>query len=305
MIKHRRIFSTVALTALLAVSLTGCLVKKAAQKPPTDRGSDNLHIYKNGEWIRYRVTSLVAGVDTPVTGTLEIRWTGPFPLTSPDKTMINLPVMKKVITMKDGSGSEYPEATVHYVYQDKDPNSPSYGTEYLVAMDDPRNAADYWLNSVGGSNAAPLDGVNRVNGGESAIVTQESPLYLHQSYDVNYYLMNQCSLASGRCNGDVGASTNTITVKSDSTPVNTNLGINYANPFFISFSGDVFPTGGNTSIPLLLNILDTCSAGISTRSGNMYVVPDIGVIQLESRCSASDGSTNISSMFIDSYFFLN
>ena len=282
MTRSPRTFLTIALTALVAVTLSGCLVKKEAPKPLLKRKSDNLLVYQRGDWIQYNVLASVlgSGTDEVRTGTLKISWGDYSTLQSPDGREYD--VIEKLITVNmDNGGTSAPITTRHYVWQDPD------GTEKLIAMGHPNSGQGqyYWLNTTGGRNGT----VNNVPGGQEAVTIFNSPLSVGQNYTVEYFLMDDCvkGQAPG-CQSDVGQTTRRIEVVGDSTPIYTNLG-NYANPFQINFSGSVSPTGDNQSLPLLFSIFDICSDGFSTHMGSMVVVPEIGIVQLSNTCIALDG----------------
>ncbi len=284
MTKHPRIIAAIALVTLTSVALTGCLVEKKEPEPPYYRNSDNLRIYKQGDWIRYNVIATTlsgTSAGNAESGTLEIRWGNYSPLTSPDGN--NYDVIEKVITVEmSDSGSPVPITTVHYVQQDvrKGINPDVYGTEQLVAMEHPNHDEYYWLNTEGGI----ISPVNNVPGGQEPVITLKSPLLVGQSYRVEYTLMDDCYEGPPGCLINIGESLTSINVVGDSTQINTNLN-NYANPFQVDFNGEVIPAAGINPLPLLFDIFDVCSDLRSTHSGKMYVIPEIGVIQLTNTCT--------------------
>ena len=74
-------------------------------------------------------------------------------------------------------------------------------------------------------------------------------------------------------------------VVGDSVAITTNLGV-FVNPFQIIFSGSANPSSG--SLPVTFDIRNVCDTGITEHgySGNgiMYVVPEIGMIEMENTC---------------------
>ena len=292
MTKHRRMIAAIALMTLTAVALTGCLVSKKDPEPPYYRKTDNLRVYKQGDWIRYNViATTLSGTSTGDvrSGTLEIRWGNYSTLTSPDGA--NYDVIEKLITVEvDDGGSVVPITTVHYVQQDerKTETPDVYGTEQLVAMGHPNAGEYYWLNTVGGKNFS----VNGVPGGQEPVTTLESPLFVGQSYTVEYDLMDDCYQGPPGCQTDIGKSTNSIDVVGDGTQVNTNLN-NYANPFQVNFNGSIIPAAGITPLPLLFDIFDVCSNEQSTHNGRMFIIPEVGVIQLTNTCTDLSGTGDI------------
>ncbi len=295
MTKHPRMIAAIALVTLTAVALTGCLVEKKDPEPPNYRTTDNLRIYKQGDWIQYNVIATTTLSGTSIgsnaqAGTLKVSWGNYSTLTSPDGNAGNDGepydvIEKRYLFCLDGASCNPTETVViQYVHQD-DPtiNPASAGTERLVAMGGhPTTGQYYWLNSNGGSNgfAPPSD---PVIGGQETVITLKSPLFIND-YTVKYNLMDNCYTGTPGCLYNVGESTTSIEIVGDSTPINTNIG-NYANPFQVKFTGSVFPdidVGGQ--LPLTFDIFDLCSDGNSTHYGHMYIVPEIGVIQIRNTC---------------------
>ncbi len=303
MTKHPRIIAAIALVTLTSVALTGCLVEQKEPEPPYYRKSDNLRIYKQGDWIRYNVIATTlsgTSAGNAQAGTLEVRWGNYSPLTSPDGNAGNdgnpYDVIEKRYLFCLGDASCNPSETVviQYVHQDNASSNPaSAGTERLVAMGGhPTTGQYYWLNNKGGSNGfAPPS--NPVLGGQETVITLKSPLFINDAYTVKYNLMDNCYTGTPGCLDNVGESTTSIEIIGDSKRINTNIG-NYANPFWVKFTaGKVFPdvdVGGQ--LPLTFDIFDLCSDGISTHSGDMYIVPEIGVIQMQNTCTDSSTASS-------------
>ncbi len=318
MTKHPRMIAAIALVTLTAVALTGCLVTKKEQESVyEERKSENLRIYKQGDWIQYNViaTSL-SGTSTgnAQAGTLKISWGNYIPLTSPDNNASNGGnpydvIEKRYLFCLDGAFCEPTETMViQYVHQDDSttdttPDPTTDGTERLVAMGShPTNGQYYWLNTTGGRTVAPANPDNNVTGGQEPVITLKSPLSINDTiYTVEYYLMDGCILGAASCQSDVGRFKNSINVVGDGTKISTNIG-NYANPFQVNFSGDVFPDNDvDGQLPLTFDIFDLCSDGYSTHSGSMYIVPEIGVIQMRNTCTDSaTGDITLYDITVDS-----
>jgi len=302
--------AAIALVTLTAVTLTGCLVTQKEQGPLYERKTDNLRIYKQGDWIRYNVFATTANGDFS-SGTLEIRWGNYSPLTSPDTNANNNGNPYDVIEKRylfclndtDGTPCTPQVVAIQYVHQDDSTTDTSSdpatdGTEWLVAVGNHPTAGQYyWLNTTGGSTATPDNPDNPYNnpddsvvGGQEPVITLKSPLSIGQSYSVEYDLMDDCVSGNASCGSDIGHFSNTIEVVGDGTPINTNID-NYANPFRVNFAGDVFPDADvDGQLPVTLDIFDLCSNGISNHSGYMYIVPEIGVIQLRNTCADLSGT---------------
>ena len=292
MTQHPRMIAAIALITLTAVALTGCLVTKKEPEPPSYRKSDNLHVYQQGDWIRYNVFATIiagSGSNDYRSGVLEIRWDDYAFLPSPDGNLSNggnnyEVIKKRYLFCLDGASCIPTETRViQYIHQD-DPVTTTAGTERLVAMGGLPALQYYWLNTTGGSAIAPANPNNDITGGQETVITLKSPLFITDEYMVDYFLMDNCYTGAPGCQDNVGEFTNLIKVVGDGTQVNTNIG-NYANPFEITFEGRVVPdTDVGGQLPLTFDIFDLCTDKNSEHSGSMYIVPEIGVIQLRNTC---------------------
>lgn len=288
MTRHSRTLAGLTLAVLGATTLTGCLVKQEAPPPPYYRTTDTLRNYQHGDWIQYNVIATKStAVGTEQTNAiLKVSWTEPSPatITAPDGETYN--VLKKVIAIsyvgEDGNVVDTAE-TVHYVLRED--------TTQLVAMGHPNLGQYYWMNGTGGI-LFPPDRADSPSGGQEPISQLTSPLAVGQAYTVEYYLMDECTTQNPGCQLDVGKFTNNLSVDGDSEQINTNLN-NYANPFKVSFSGRVIPAAGISPLPLSFDIFDVCSEAQSSHIGNMYIVPEIGVIQLSNRCTDHNATGDV------------
>ena len=302
MTKSPRMIAAIALMTLAAVALTGCLVEQKEPEPPYYRKSDNLRVYKQGDWIRYNVfATTIAGDGSGDfnSGILEVRWEGYSLPNSPDGNASNGGasydvIEKRYLLCLEGTYCKPDTVIIHYIHQD-DPTTDSNvtsdtaGTERLVAMGghpdfSPSQPQYYWLNTTGGRNSAPANPDNDVIGGQEPVITLKSPLFINDAYTVEYYLMDDCYTGPGGCQSDVGSFTNSIRVVGDGTQINTNIGT-YANPLEINFNGEVIPdvnVGG--TLPITFDIFDLCTYKWSEHSGRMYIVPEIGAIQMRITC---------------------
>ncbi len=274
--------TAIAFATLTATTLTGCLVKQETPKPPITITNYVLRTYNDGDWIKYNFNATVTSGLTLINriGTLEIRWGAKTLLTAPDGVTQYSVIEKTILVDNDVSDGEDAVKTVHYVQQNSD------GSKTLVAMSGTGNQY-YWLNDAGGATVT-IDGIQ---GKAEPVKTFPSPLFVGQNYPYKYYLMDNCGIASSGCLDDVGSSSNSIDVVGNSTQRNTNIG-NFANPFEINFSGSITPLGKNATnpLPLYFSIFDICSNGVSQHNGTMFIVPDIGIIELSNNCIALDGN---------------
>ena len=310
MTKSPRMIAAIALMTLTAVALTGCLVKKKEPEPPYYRKSDNLRVYKQGDWIRYNVfatTKAGPSLGDFRSGILEVQWDNYSSLISPDGNTSNggepYDVIEKryLFCLNDAAGTPCipTETVIQYVHQDDPKTDPNVtlataGTERLVAMGNHPTPSQYYWLSPGGSSILSSSGIL---GGQEPVITLKSPLDIPDDYTVEYYLMDDCYPGPG-CQSDVGRFTNTIKVVGDGTQINTNIG-NYADPIEINFNGDVIPY--TTPLPVKFDIFDLCSDGSSSHSGRMYIVPEIGAIQMKITCKDNiSGNTILYDITVDS-----
>ncbi len=309
MTKHRRMMAAIALATLAAVALTGCLVTQKPPEPPYYRESDNLRIYKQGDYIRYNVfATTVAGPGTGDfrSGVLEVEWGNYANLISPDSNASNDGAPYEVIEKRylyclDGAYCDPEPVVVQYIHQD-DSGTATEGTERLVAMGNQAASNQYyWLNTTGGSDFPPANPDNTVTGGQEPVITLKSPLYINDAYTVEYYLMDGCISGVASCGSDVGRFTNSISVVGDGNQVNTNIG-NYANPFQIIFEGETFPDAEiGDQLPLTLDVFDLCTHRHSRHKGHLYIVPEIGVIEMQITCTDTiSGEATLYDITVDS-----
>ncbi|NOX76221.1 MAG: hypothetical protein GXP17_06330 [Gammaproteobacteria bacterium] len=282
------------LITLMAIAtgilLSGCLVSK---KDPVfiERSTDNMRIYQDGDFILYDVSKiLVTGPTTQnTTGTLRIDWKATAPLPDLNKPGDVITVLKELTTLNfpnDDAGSDI--ATVRYISQDDDINSPSYGSIRLHAFEAPGQGKYYWLNLDGSTNGDPV---------VKPFTVFPSPLSVgQQDLGVEFYVMEGCNPEN--CSSEIGKFTDNPTIDGDTTQIRTNLAT-YVNPFEISFNGEALPTGGSTVLPVLFDIRGACGAnqqGKTTFSGRMFVMPEIGVLQMTTTCIYGTG--NVAEYFI-------
>ena len=270
---------------LLAVSasalLSGCLVDK---KKPEDvvkisRSTDTLRIYQGGEWIEYDVTAVTNG--TPRYGILRIQWDETAVLTDPITPATTYDVLKETTTLTyDGNSSGDPDLiSARYISQvNTSPvAAPNQGSIILYAIDDEVDA-DYWLYPESSSPS------------NTPVITPtifESPLSVGSS--AQSFSVMECDPTANQCANEIYRFNDDISVVDNAREITTNLGI-FTNPFELSFSGSTSP-GGATAIEFLGDIRDACgtSADQIIHNGNMFVMPEIGMIQMTNQCQNISG----------------
>lgn len=263
----------IILAASISALLSGCLVeKKSVDK--IFRTTDTLHIYKTGEFIEYDVIAVTQTTGNPTQyGTLRVEWNSVGTLNNPIDGSIISPDLKETTTLTyDSNNSGEPDAvSARYISQvNTVPADPNQGSIILHAIDDEVDA-DYW----------PYDPTNTGNSGGPVIspIIFESPLTIGDSSSLAYSIM-ECD-ASLLCNNEIYTFTDDVSTVGDTREVETPLGI-FSNPFQISFSGGTSPVG-QQALSFLGDIRDACgtSADLVTHNGNLFVMPEIGIIRIE------------------------
>lgn len=276
------------LAASISVLLSGCLVEK---KKPEDivkisRSTETLRIYQPGDFIDYYVTAVTSsGTSEPVFqfGTMRIEWATTGQLTNPIDNLSISPDLKETTTLTYDGSSQPDAIAVRYISQVNTVPvaAPDQGSIILHAIDDQLDA-DYW----------PY--INGTIPPSSPVITPvvfESPLVIGNSSPQSFSIM-ECS--SNLCDNEIYQfNDDVVDTVGDSTEIGTNLGI-FTNPFEISYSGGTIPVD-TPALTFLGDIRDACgtSADRITHSGNMFVMPEIGIIKMTNQCQISGGDTVI------------
>ena len=279
---------------LLAVSasalLSGCLVDK---KKPEDvvkisRITDTLRIYQAGDFIDYNVTAVISlNNSDPVFqyGTMRIKWENTADLTNPTPPTDTYPVLKETTTLTY-NGSTQPDATVtRYISQiNTDPTGPDQGSIILHAIDDAVDDKDYWPYPDG--DATSTSPVIRP-------VIFASPLYVGRSFPASYSIM-ECNI--GQCSQEIYNFTDTnFAVEGVAQDLTIDFGI-FSDPFELSFSGGTLPDlQAPDTVSISGDIRDACgtSSEYISHNGNMFVLPEIGVIKMVNTCSNNSSGESV------------
>lgn len=273
MLKKMRV---ILLATSISALLSSCLVEKKDVET-ISRTTDTLRIYQAGDYIEYdviAVTSLPTG-NTTKYGSLRIQWDGTADITDPISGLLISPDLKETTTLTYDGSTEPDAIATRYISQtNTDPADPNQGSIILQAIDDPLDA-DYW----------PYDPANTGNSGSPVIspVTFNSPMVIGVDSPLEFSVM-ECA-ASSCANEIYQFNDDTFNVVGDTREITTNLGV-FSNPFEVSFSGGTFPVG-TIALEFLGDIRDACgtSSDRITHNGNMFVMPEIGIIQMTNQCS--------------------
>lgn len=268
------LFVTVA-----SLSLGGCLVDKEKTSAKTYvSGTNILHTYVAGNAIVYDLKKITStGTEY---GTLEIKWETSVDKVAPfSNNQVTYPVLKEITNIYS-SGSFTPEETaVRFIQQDT--SGPTTGTVYVRAIDDLAAVPDYWLSAETTGLPGTLD----------KFEIFRSPIVLGSvnALETEFNVMLGCSGASS-CQQSVGHFYNRLeAVNYPETVKGTGKGT-FSNAYKITFQGDVAPT----DLPLpFFDFLDICHASgsaLTTHSGTLFIVPEIGVVQLINTCQTTGQS---------------
>ena len=200
------------------------------------------------------------------------------------------PVLKETTTLtyNDNTDPTNPDAiSVRYISQVTTPpvdtSEPGLGSIILRAIDDEIDA-DYWPYDPDYVGTPDSDVI-------SPVIFKSPLILLSDSLSQNFSIM-ECS--SNQCSNEVYTFSGIANIDSDATEVTTNLGI-FSNPFRVSFNGTTTPGVGASAVEFLGDIRDICGTTIdsTTHNGYMSVVPEIGIIQMNSLCIKSGESVRL------------
>ncbi|MDX2464730.1 MAG: hypothetical protein QNK31_09510 [Porticoccus sp.] len=266
--------------ALISALLSGCLVdKKKVDK--ISRSTDTLRIYQAGDVIEYNINATTSNNVTGNTtqyGTMRIEWANTASITDPISGGEIFPDLKETTTITY-DGSTQPDAiVVRYISQINTApavgsDDPGIGSIILHAIHD-QLGADYWPY---------IDGTVPPNSPVITPVIFESPLMVGNISPQAFSIM-ECG--TSQCNNEIYQfSDGVVNTVGDSKEIDTGLGV-FTNPFEVSYSGGIIPVGAQ-ALSFLGDIRDACgtSADRITHSGTMFVMPEIGIVQMTNQCT--------------------
>lgn len=276
---------TFVLAIAISTALSGCLVDKIkpGEETTISRTTNELRIYQAGDFIDYDVvaTVLLDGDISTSQGTMRIHWENHGSLIDPISTD-SIPVLKETTTLKFETGIEPDATTIRYISQDAD------GSIILHAIEDSVGDLSWLRNNDDINTSAPV----------IAPVIFDSPLAVGvkpPNSPLDFYVMEGCTVEASSCGSAIYQFSDDFTIEGDTKPVTTNLG-KFTNPFELSYSGGILPTGSE-AISILGDIRDACGNsqeiikhGFPAGGGILFVFPEIGMIQLDGFCSVLDGS---------------
>ena len=112
-----------------------------------------------------------------------------------------------------------------------------------------------------------------------------------------------CGIPINTCSDQIYQFNDSFTVGWNTKEIATNEGT-FKNPFELSFNGSVADSSSGLAISILGDIRDACGSGtagevIHHEPGTIYVMPEIGIIQMEYMCIASSGKTVTYTLTLD------
>jgi len=279
--------------AIVAVSLSILLSSCHIDQKPAEtiaRTTDTLRIYQPGDFIEYNVTAVFSADGAFITtqGSMRVQWESTAPLIDPIDQSSH-PVLKETTTFTYDDEIS-PDATViRYITQvDTTPPSPNQGSILLHAISDGNDL--YWLydNDAGASPDNSNTPVISPIVFDSPITVGVAPL----SSPINFSVMEGCDPGLSLCGTRVFDFNDSYTVEGDTKEIPTNLGT-FINPFELSFTGGTIPKT-DLALSVLGDFRNTCGDSTSetiSHNGNIFVVPEIGIVQITNLCRIISGSS--------------
>ncbi len=280
----------ILLVASISALLSSCHIEqKDVETIPSV--TNTLRIYKAGERIEYNVTATNLNTGMINRGILTVKWEATSDLIDPINTTITIPVLKETTTLTyDDDNTADPAIVIRYISQiNTEPPSTNQGRIILHAIDDgsgtPTNP-NYW----------PYDTTNASTPNSNADVISpvifDSPIVVGtpENSSLNFSIMEGCG--SGTCGTEIYNFIDNISVDNKTSEITTELG-KLTKLFKISFSGRNIPKGGLT-LSVLGDIRHACGDSTKdlTHFGNMLVMPEVGIVQMENTCQVDTDPIN-------------
>jgi len=268
----------------ISTLLSSCLVSQKDVETIA-RTTDELRIYESGDRIDYDITVVISSDDPPTfrQGVMRVLWEQTADLTNPVGGPNIGPVLKETTTITYDDNTEPESIVIRYISQDEK------GKMVLHAIDDGTNT--YWPYSDG--TVFPVDGLG------TTPVIFDSPMVIGitPANSGEAYVIAECS--NNLCNSQLYKFRDeSVSVVGDTIAITTSMG-KFSNPFQIKFEGGIAPSGA-LAIELLGDIRDACGTSSETIShgtaagvGNLFVLPEIGIIRMENACRVTIGNGTI------------
>ncbi len=268
------------LVASISALLSSCHIKQEDVETIKST-TPNLRVYQPNDFIVYNVITRTNNFTTTNRGTLRVQWDATADLLDPIDNSIQYTVLKETTTLAYEADSTETDVTIiRYISQDSD------GNITLYAIGDGNSL--YWL----------YDPENIVPPSLPVIlpVIFDSPIVVGSATTpVKFSVMEGCgNPIVGLCGPEIYTfNESEFTIVGDSTSITTDLG-KFSNPFQIRFGGTSNPKNSPT-ISIVGDIRDACGTSLDNteHSGIMFVMPEIGIIQMTNLCQNFTGQQNL------------
>ncbi|MCF6337979.1 MAG: hypothetical protein L3J84_08515 [Gammaproteobacteria bacterium] len=269
------------LVTSISVLLSSCHIKQKDVET-IKRTTDNLRIYQPGNFIVYDVITRTNSFTTTSRGTLRVQWDATADLLDPIDTGTQYTVLKETTTLIYEPDSTATDVTIiRYISQDSDGNI----TLYAIGDGDDL----YWLYK-------PEDTTPPFSSPVTPLVIFDSPIAVGSATTpVKFSAMEGCGVPTvGLCGSEIYTfDENEFTIVGDSTSITTGLG-EFSNPFQIRFNGINIPKN-SPAISIVGDIRDACGTSLDSteHNGIMFVMPEIGIVQMTNQCQNLTGQQGL------------
>lgn len=275
----------IVLSLTVVTALSGCLVdkKKLSQVTKISRTTDSLRLYQPNDFIEYNVRATVIdnGSVTTASGTMQVLWESNPDLTDPIHSATIGPVLKETTKLTFDTASELDSTVIRYISQDGDGNITLHAIE--------GNGEFYWPTLEGNSTPTASVASPVIFGSPLAVGFDPLPVS-----PVKFFVMEGCG--SGTCPTQLYQFSDSFTVLGDTTEITTNLGV-FKDPFQLSFNGGTSTSNSGLALSFLGDIRDACgdinesvTHGTDAGGGQLFVMPEIGIVQADYWCKVIVGS---------------
>jgi len=116
---------------------------------------------------------------------------------------------------------------------------------------------------------------------------------------VEFFVMAGCGDPSppAPCSDELYRFSDNLSVVDDSTEVTTNLGI-FKDPFELNYGGGIVTSSSALAVDVIGDIRDICGSSSDTINhgdtagiGKLYIMPEIGIIQMQNTCTVTGINT--------------
>lgn len=277
----RCIFSLLCVCAL-SLSLSGCLVDASDPKKKfTITLPSHLRLYQGGEFVKYSVRAFKSNVDAnqfeDLTGEMVTKWS----TASLNQPFVGdqLNVMKKVTTLTTGDGEI---GSIRFLTQSP-PETEDQGSTFAVAFTDVSETDLLWVDTD--ADVTDNESVKTL-WSPFELLTETNTGLDTDPHPYSFRVMGRCDQAACQHEG-----TMTVTEFVNVGPTEVTTAYGKFEVYQLSYAGTYVPQVNLLSV---VDIRLACGIGSSeviSFDGDLYVHPELGVVQMDNRCQV--GSTYI------------